>query len=249
MRLDLFLVEQKMALSRTHAQQLIEAGQVFSIQNGRRKLLTKASQKIDPETEVQVEQGPANRYVSRGGLKLEGALDRLQIDVEGLSALDIGISTGGFADCLLQRKVDSVMGVDVGHGQLSTALNGESRLTLKEGVNARQLSQDPEVVSRTYDLIVMDVSFISVTLIIPELAKLLKDSGVLLSLIKPQFEVGAEGLGKGGIVKDTTLYAEVENKVKSCCRANGFLVKDFFESPVIGKEGNREFFIYAKKEI
>ncbi len=249
MRLDLFLVERKLALSRSHAQDLIDAGQVYSIQNGQRKCLAKASQKIDSNIEVHVEQGPANRYVSRGGLKLEGALDRLQLGVGGMNVLDVGISTGGFTDCLLRRNVTSVMGIDVGHGQLSAALGSEPRLKLKEGVNARQLSQDPELAASSYDLIVMDVSFISVTLIIPELAQLLKPSGMLLSLIKPQFEVGAEGLGKGGIVKDTSLYADVEKKVKTCCEANGFLVQDFFDSPIIGKEGNREFFIFAKKEI
>lgn len=247
MRLDLLLVEKKLAHSRSHAQELIDAGQVFLIQGDKKVLLMKPSQKLAENVDIYVELGPANRFVSRGGLKLEGALQKVQLSVQNLNVLDIGISTGGFTDCLLQQGAANVLGVDVGHGQLSSALINHPRLQLKEGVNARQISQDAEVSSRKYDLIVMDVSFISVTLIIPELAILLKDSGHLLSLIKPQFEVGAEGLGKGGIVKDTSLYAEVERKVTTCCQNHGFSVLSFFESPIVGKEGNREFFIFARK--
>lgn len=249
MRLDLLLVNRKLALSRTHAQELIGAGQVFLVAGEQRKILTKASQRFEKNTNIEVKNGPANRFVSRGGLKLEGALARLNLSVVGLNILDVGISTGGFTDCLLQNHAASVLGIDVGHGQLSSALVGHPRLQLKEGINARQLSLDPVVNATVFDLIVMDVSFISVTLIIPELAGLLKDSGYLLSLIKPQFEVGAEGLGKGGIVKDTSLYIDVENKVKTCCQANAFSVLDFFESPIVGKEGNREFFIFAQKKV
>lgn len=247
MRLDLLLVEKKLAVSRSHAQQLIAAGQVFLREAGGLRLLRKASLDLPAQVDLLLEEGPANRYVSRGGLKLEGALRHLGLSVRDLKVLDVGISTGGFSDCLLQEGVAGVFGVDVGHGQLSPRLAGHPRLRMKEGVNARNLAEDPEVGARKFDLIVMDVSFISVTLILEQLPALLRDEGLLLSLVKPQFEVGAEGLGKGGIVKDTGLYAAVEKKIRAASVAAGFAVLDYFASPIEGKEGNREFFIFARK--
>jgi 23S rRNA (cytidine1920-2'-O)/16S rRNA (cytidine1409-2'-O)-methyltransferase len=249
MRLDLLLVEKNLAQSRSHAQELIAAGQVYLIEGNGRKQLTKASQNMIENAALQVEEGPANRYVSRGGLKLEGALAHVGLPVSGLQVLDVGVSTGGFSDCLLRQEADFVFGVDVGHGQLSPRLVGHPRFQLKEGVNARHLSSQAELQGRRFDLIVMDVSFISITLILPELVSLLKPGGFLLSLVKPQFEVGAEGLGKGGIVKDASLYSEVEEKVKAACESNSLGVKDYFSSSIEGKEGNREFFIYAQKPI
>lgn len=250
-RLDLYLVEKGWALSRTHAQELIQAGQVFLVEKGQRKPLKKSSHAVEAHSEIEVEKGPANRFVSRGGLKLEGALEKVKLSPEGLKALDVGISTGGFTDCLLQKGASYVLGVDVGHGQVHGSLLSDSRLQVLEGINARALSQEKGVLEKTppekFDLIVMDVSFISIELIIPELAGYLKSTGHLLSLVKPQFEVGVDGLGKGGIVKDASLYKKVEEKIRTLCQKSGFEVLDYFDSPIEGKDGNREFFVFAKK--
>lgn len=252
-RLDLYLVEKGLAQSRTHAQELIEAGQVFILQNSQKKVLKKASLPVLPAhvDQIQVEAGPANRFVSRGGLKLEGALEHVKLSPAGLRVLDVGISTGGFTDCLLQKGAASVLGVDVGHGQVHPQLLKHPHLTVLEGINARKLSNEVSVLAATpaekFDLVVMDVSFISISLIIPELSHFIKTEGCLLSLVKPQFEVGVDGLSKGGIVKDASLYAEVETKIKSLCSQSGFKVLDYFPSPIQGKDGNNEFFIFAQK--
>lgn len=253
MRLDLYLVQKKLASSRSHAQELIHAGQVVLVKDSQKIVLKKPNHTVDEnKDQVLVEAGPANRFVSRGGLKLEGALEHCQLDVSGMNALDVGISTGGFSDCLLQKNAVKVVGVDVGHGQLSSTLQNHPRLVLIEGLNAREITTDPRVQAQKpeggFDLIVMDVSFISITLIVPHLASLLKTEGHLLSLVKPQFEVGPEGLGKGGLVKDPGLYSQVEDKVKSLCQDSGFRVKDYFNSSIEGKDGNREFFIFAQKK-
>lgn len=253
MRLDLYLVQKKLASSRSHAQELIHAGQVYILKNSQKVILKKPNHQVDEGSDqIFVEQGPANRFVSRGGLKLEGALEHCQLSVKDLKALDVGISTGGFSDCLLQSGVASVVGVDVGHGQLHSSLSSHPRLQHIEGLNAREIDQDPRVRALMppagFDLIVMDVSFISVSLIIPKLIGLLKPGGHLLSLVKPQFEVGPEGLGKGGLVKDPGLYSVVEDKVRGLCQSSGMSIKDYFNSPIEGKDGNREFFIFAQKE-
>jgi 23S rRNA (cytidine1920-2'-O)/16S rRNA (cytidine1409-2'-O)-methyltransferase len=250
-RLDLYLVEKGLALSRTHAQELIQAGQVFLLEKNQRKGLKKSSIAVEESAVIEVEKGPANRFVSRGGLKLEGALEKAKLSVQGLSVLDVGISTGGFTDCLLQKGAAFVLGVDVGHGQVHSTLLQDSRLQVLEGINARNLSRDEQVLAKMpaekFDLAVMDVSFISIELIIPELSTYLKTSGHLLSLVKPQFEVGVDGLGKGGIVKDASLYIKVEQKIRQVCESSGFQILDYFDSPIEGKDGNREFFVFAKK--
>lgn len=251
MRLDVYLVTKELAQSRTHAQEIIEAGQVYLIQGTQKKRLVKPSLSVSSEMDIIVENGPANRYVSRGGLKLEGALTHLHLSVEQLSVLDVGISTGGFTDCLLQKGAAYVLGVDVGHGQVHSKLLQDSRLTVIEGVNARNLRQEQAVKKSTpenkFDFVVMDVSFISISLIIPELKEYLKPGGRLLSLVKPQFEVGIEGLSKGGIVKDASLYADVQRKVQEVCIKSDLRVIDYFASSIQGKDGNNEFFIYAEK--
>jgi 23S rRNA (cytidine1920-2'-O)/16S rRNA (cytidine1409-2'-O)-methyltransferase len=252
-RLDLWLTEQGLASSRTHAQDLIEAGQVFLVKNNNKKELKKASLAVESDMAdfIVVEDGVANRFVSRGGLKLEGALAHVNLNVQNLRVLDVGISTGGFTDCLLQKEAASVVGVDVGHGQVHKSLIGNPRLQVFEGINARNLSHEALVLQSKptdgFDLAVMDVSFISITLIIPEICALLKKHGVLLSLVKPQFEVGIDGLAKGGIVKDVSKYAEVERKIKDLCVSKGLQILDYFSSPILGKDGNNEFFIFAKK--
>ncbi len=249
-RLDLYLVGKSLASSRTHAQELIESGQVSLVEKNQIKILKKPSLLVDDSLNIQVADGPANRYVSRGGLKLEGALLKVGLSVKGLLVLDVGISTGGFTDCLLQQGAEFVLGVDVGHGQVHSRLLVDPRLKVLEGINARSLAEDPQILEvlpkSKFDLIVMDVSFISVELIIPQLAKLLKPQGHLLSLVKPQFEVGIDGLGKGGIVKDTSLYIGVEEKIRASCLAQGLEVREYFDSSIEGKDGNREFFVFAK---
>lgn len=252
MRLDLFLVHLKLASSRSHAQELIKAGQVFQKKRDQRISLTKVSLQVDEsQIEIFVEAGPANRFVSRGGLKLEGALAHLGLSVENWRILDVGTSTGGFADCLLQQGAKSVLGVDVGHGQLHTSLQSHPRLKVIEGLNAREIEKDPQVLRALpaggFDLVVMDVSFISISLIIPHLVSLLREGGFLLSLVKPQFEVGPEGLGKRGVVKDSGLYSAVKDKVMRICQNSKLSVKDYFDSPIEGKDGNKEFFIFAQK--
>lgn len=252
-RLDIYVFEKGLAQSRTHAQELIEAGQVYLDQNGQKKILKKSNIPVTPEMEghISVDQGPANRFVSRGGLKLEGALKHVNLNIQNFDVLDVGISTGGFTDCALQSGARFVLGVDVGHGQVSAQLLNNPKLKVIEGINARALTGEAEVVEATpkggFDLIVMDVSFISIEMIIPELGKFLKPSGHLLSLVKPQFEVGVDGLAKGGIVKDSSLYLKVEEKIKACCKDSGFEVMDYFASSIEGKDGNHEFFIFAKK--
>ncbi|WII70801.1 TlyA family RNA methyltransferase [Bdellovibrio sp. 22V] len=252
-RLDVWLTEKGLAPSRTHAQDLIDAGQVYLQEGAQKKILKKASLPMDDSFlgKIFIEEGSANRFVSRGGLKLEGALAHLNLSVKDLRVLDVGISTGGFADCLLQNGAAQVLGVDVGHGQVHQSLLKNPRLQVIEGINARQLSQEAQVLKSTpaekFDLIVMDVSFISIALIIPELTGFLKTEGHLLSLVKPQFEVGIDGLSKGGIVKDTSLYQDVEERIKNLCREQGLKVLDYFSSPIQGKDGNNEFFIFAQK--
>lgn len=251
LRLDVFLVEKGLAQSRTHAQELIDADQVFQVEGSQKKVLRKSSYAVHEGMNILVEQGPANRFVSRGGLKLEGALEHLKLSVQNIKALDVGISTGGFTDCLLQKGAALVLGVDVGHGQVHPELLKNSRLQVIEGINARNLAQEGEVLAATptdkFDLIVMDVSFISISLIIPQLSAFLKTEGHLLSLVKPQFEVGIDGLSKGGIVKDASLYKDVEQRVKRVCSEQGLQVVDYFSSPIQGKDGNNEFFVFAKK--
>ncbi|UOF00243.1 TlyA family RNA methyltransferase [Bdellovibrio reynosensis] len=250
-RLDVHLVEKGLAQSRTHAQELIESEQVFLVQGTQKKVLKKSSFAVTADMFIEVTSGPANRFVSRGGLKLEGALEHLKLSVAGKKALDVGISTGGFTDCLLKNGAEFVLGVDVGHGQVHPSLLSDPKLKVIEGINARGLSQDSTVAAAVpkekFDLIVMDVSFISISLIIPELIGFLKTEGCLLSLVKPQFEVGVDGLAKGGIVKDASLFKDVENKIKKICLEQNLKVLDYFSSPIQGKDGNNEFFIFAQK--
>lgn len=264
-RADQALVARGLAPSRTAAQRLIDAGCVFRA--GDAVPLKKASQWVaDADTlELRtasdatgaVSDGPgAARYVSRGGLKLAGALAHTGMAVAGRLALDVGMSTGGFADCLLQAGAARVVGIDVGHGQLHARLAADARITLLEGVNARHLTRADldrrlaavgaaPLPAAGVELIVGDVSFISLTLVLPALASLLAPAGELLMLVKPQFEVGREHVGKGGIVRDAAQYAQVETKIRQACGSVALSVTDYFDSPIAGGDGNREFFIRA----
>jgi 23S rRNA (cytidine1920-2'-O)/16S rRNA (cytidine1409-2'-O)-methyltransferase len=251
-RADAVLVERGLAPSRTAAQRLIEAGRVLA--DGRP--VQKAAQELPGSVELGILDDAADRYVSRGGIKLAGALAASGIDVRGRSCLDIGQSTGGFTDCLLQHGATQVVGIDVGHGQLHPKLAADPRVACLEGINARELEKSALAARRdasrepldVFDLVVGDVSFISLTLILPRLPALLAADGDLLLLVKPQFEVGPQGVGKGGIVRDAAHYGEVETKLRQCCAANHLRVIAWFDSPITGTDGNREFFLHAKHE-
>lgn len=245
-RADQLLVDSGLANSRTAAQRLIAAGRV-SWSGG---IVKKPALDLAPETTLTVTSDPEDRFVSRGGLKLAGALAETGIAVTDKRCLDVGQSTGGFSDCLLQAGAGQVVGVDVGHGQLSRRLFGETRLTAIEGVNCRSLTAadlDEHCPAGGFDLIVGDVSFISMTLILPQLPALLAADGDILVLIKPQFEVGPENIGKGGIVRDPALYGKVENKLRQCAADLGLTVRAWLDSPITGGDGNREFFIWLNK--
>lgn len=247
-RADVLLVEQQLAASRTQAQRLIAAAQVELRQAGAWRRVDKASEKLPGNSELRVQAGLEQQFASRGGLKLQAALEKFAISPLGLKVLDIGQSTGGFTDCLLQQGAAQVVGVDVGRDQLAPALRADSRVVCLEGVNARYLPADlSNWAADGFPLIVMDVSFISQTLILPNLPPLLAPDGAIISLVKPQFEVGKAGIGKGGIVKDARLYGEVEAKLRACCASLGLRVVGYEESPITGTDGNREFLMCIGK--
>jgi 23S rRNA (cytidine1920-2'-O)/16S rRNA (cytidine1409-2'-O)-methyltransferase len=236
LRLDQLLVERGLAESRAKAQALVLAGQV--VLDG--KKAEKSGHAVPADARVEVLAPP--RFVGRGGLKLDAALDHFQIDVRDRLCLDIGSSTGGFTDCLLQRGARHVYAVDVGAGQLDWKLRGNPRVTVREGINARYLRF--EDIGETVDVAVFDVSFISVTLVVPAVIPLLKDSGQMVILVKPQFEVGRGQVGKGGIVRDPELHAGACDRVRMAVEALGFKT-GLMESPILGAEGNREFLLHA----
>lgn len=242
-RADQLLVERGLAPSRTIAQRLIEAGRV-SWSGGP---VAKAAVVLPLSAELSVAADDTDRYVSRGGIKLAGALAHTGITVAGRTCLDIGQSTGGFTDCLLQAGATRVVGIDVGHDQLNPRLRADPRVACIEGVNARTLDASQLPIG-AFDLIVADLSFISLTLVLPQLPALLASTGDMVLLVKPQFEVGPENVGKGGIVRDTALYPTVAAKLKHVAQAASLRVLDYFDSPIAGADGNREFFIWTRHE-
>ena len=276
MRADVLLVARGLAPSRTAAQRLIAAGHVFAREGAAKVALTKPSATVHDDAQLEIEASELDRYVSRGGLKLEGALSHIALDVKNMRCLDVGQSTGGFTDCLLQHGATYVVGIDVGHDQLHAKIRNDARVACIEGTNARDLtpvlvgaacrdlalqaekklgeaSMSEVAASRSYpsdeahfDLIVADVSFISLTKVLSQWAALLREGGCVLSLVKPQFEVGADNLARGGIVRDESLYAVVEKDIRKACANAGLNVLDYFDSSITGGDGNREFFVYAK---
>jgi 23S rRNA (cytidine1920-2'-O)/16S rRNA (cytidine1409-2'-O)-methyltransferase len=237
-RIDQLLVERGLVESRERAQALIIAGEVLidgqkadkpgrSVPDGcRLELLAKLP------------------YVSRGGFKLAGALDHFKIDVTGWTCIDVGSSTGGFTDCLLQRGAARVCAVDVGKGQLDWKLRNDPRVDVREGINARYLS--PADFPEPFHLAVCDASFISVTLLIPAFAPLLREDGTMVILVKPQFEVGKGEVGKGGIVRDPAQHQAACDRVRACVEHLGFNTQ-IIDSPILGAEGNKEFLLYAQR--
>jgi 23S rRNA (cytidine1920-2'-O)/16S rRNA (cytidine1409-2'-O)-methyltransferase len=238
-RLDRWMVENGAAESREKAQALIMAGEVLL--NGQ-----KAGKPGQPVPEgARIEVLARMRYASRGGLKLEGALESFALAVTGLICADFGASTGGFTDCLLQAGAAKVYAIDVGSGQLDWSLRNDPRVAVREGINARHLELDD--LGEPVDLAVCDVSFISATLMIPAMVRVLRpDSGRLIVLVKPQFEVGKGLVGKGGIVRDPALHASSCAKVRNFLEERGFRT-DMIESPITGAEGNREFLVYGRR--
>jgi len=235
-RLDRLLVERGLAGTRERAQALIMAGSVLV--DGSK--LDKPGHAVDAGCRIELLD--RLRYASRGGLKLEAALDRFHIDVAGRVCLDVGASTGGFTDCLVQRGAARVHSIDVGKGQLDWKLRNDPRVVVREGINARYLTRDD--IGESVSLAVCDVSFISVTLILDAMTAALDAAGEMVILVKPQFEVGRGQVGKGGIVRDPALHLAACQKVLEAVRALGFET-DIMESPILGTEGNKEFLLYA----
>ncbi len=249
-RLDKLLVDKSFVATRTQAQKLIEAGLVEVRIAGTWQVHNKPAVKCDPGCEVRVGTHPEMRYVSRAGLKLEAALMACGIAVNDFVALDVGQSTGGFTDCLLQHGAAKVVGIEVGRDQLVPILRADTRVVCLEGLNARYLSVDDVAhIATQFDIAVMDVSFISQTLILPNLPRLLKPQGLLMTLIKPQFELGPEALGKGGIVKDLQKIAGLEQTFKDLIQDLGFEVLNYLPSPIEGGDGNAEFLMVARLRI
>jgi 23S rRNA (cytidine1920-2'-O)/16S rRNA (cytidine1409-2'-O)-methyltransferase len=237
-RLDLALVERGLVPTREKAQALILAGEVFV--NSQKA--QKPGQPIESGAAIEVRK--PLRYVSRGGLKLDAALQAFNVRLQGKVCLDIGTSTGGFADCLLQNGALRVHCVDTGAGQIDWKLRTDQRIVLHENTNARYLQ--PHDIGESASLIVCDVSFISATLIIPAVVPLLEDNGELVVLVKPQFEVGREHVGKGGIVREPALHTMALERVQSVLYETGFKTA-FIDSPITGAEGNREFLMHGKR--
>jgi 23S rRNA (cytidine1920-2'-O)/16S rRNA (cytidine1409-2'-O)-methyltransferase len=322
MRADLFLVEHGHATTRSQAQRLIAAGVQWRVDEAVAwKKVAKNGDEIPGNAELQILDTTEAKYISRGGLKLEGALKSTGLSVAGLRCLDVGQSTGGFTDCLLQHGAAQVVGVDVGHGQLHDSLRADERVVCIEGVNARSLTADElaehyrrallgedagdeaqdgsyafsghdsddgdedyendygqasqagedrqeadddtedgaEIAGETadetdgfslvFDFLTGDLSFISLTLVLPAVVRLLKPEGELLMLVKPQFELQPGQIGKGGIVRDPLHFEFVEKRLRDACAGLGLEVKAWLESPIAGGDGNREFFIHAQKGL
>ncbi|HUS00054.1 MAG TPA: TlyA family rRNA (cytidine-2'-O)-methyltransferase [Pyrinomonadaceae bacterium] len=241
-RIDKLLAERGFAESRAKAQAMIMAGIVLVDE----RRVDKASEQFAPESVIRIKGETAeSRYVGRGGLKLEAALRRFQIDPTGYSCLDVGSSTGGFTDCLLQHGAAAVIAVDVGTNQLVWELRNDPRVEVRENVNARGLMSGD--FNDLFDLIVMDVSFISATKILPALSGLIRESGRIVVLVKPQFEVGKGEVGKGGIVRETEKHQRVVSEVNSFADKLGLKSCGVIESPITGAEGNREFLACYRK--
>jgi 23S rRNA (cytidine1920-2'-O)/16S rRNA (cytidine1409-2'-O)-methyltransferase len=243
MRIDKLLVERGLAESRTKAQALVMAGVVLADE----QRVNKPSDTVASDAKVRLKGGddPTSRYVGRGGLKLETALRDFELNVEGFNCLDVGASTGGFTDCLLQHGAKRVIALDVGHNQLDYRLRTDTRVEVREGVNARYLQ--PGDFETRFDLAVMDVSFISATKIMPAIIPLLQAAGRLITLIKPQFEVGRGEVGKGGIVRDPQQHARVIAEVNQAALKLGLQLKKVIESPIRGADGNVEFLALYEK--
>ena len=235
-RIDKLLVDRGLAESRTKAQALVMSASVLVDE----QLVNKPSEKFSTEANIRIKtRSDGHGYVGRGGLKLEAALREFAIDVSGFVCLDVGASTGGFTDCLLRHGANRVLAVDVGHNQIDWKLRNDPRVEVREGVNARYLSHADFDVK--FDLVTIDVAFISATKILPAVVPLLNAAGRVVTLIKPQFEVGKGEVGKGGVVKDAAQHERVISEVNAAAESLGLSVAGLIESPIKGADGNKEF--------
>ena len=236
-RIDTLLVDRGLAQSRTRAQALVMAGVVLVDE----QLVNKSSERFPADALIRLKGSgsPLHEYVSRGGVKLEAALREFNLDVKGLCCIDVGSSTGGFTDCLLRHGARAVVAVDVGHNQIDWRLRNDPRVQVREGVNARYLK--PAYFDQKFHLATIDVSFISATKILPAVLTLIEPGGRIVTLIKPQFEVGKGEVGKGGIVRDPEKHQRVVREVNNAAEALGLTVSGVIESPIHGADGNVEF--------
>ncbi len=237
-RIDRLLVDRGLVESREKAQAMVMAGQVLADE----QKVTKPGHQVHAQAQIRLLGAPA-KYVSRAGAKLEAAIEAFSIDVAEKICLDVGASTGGFTDCLLQRGAGKVYAIDVGKGQLHWNIRRDPRVVVREGVNARYLTD--RIVPEAIELACCDVSFISATLIVPALAPLLEPGGEVVVLVKPQFEVGKADVGKGGIVRDPALHRQAVEKVRQALEECGFGRFEEMASPILGAEGNQEFLLHA----
>jgi 23S rRNA (cytidine1920-2'-O)/16S rRNA (cytidine1409-2'-O)-methyltransferase len=267
MRIDQLLVQRGLASTRSQAQRLIADGvQWRKTTADAWKRVAKNGDEVPEDAPIQLMDDSEARYVSRGGLKLEAALKQVGLSVAGLACLDVGQSTGGFTDCLLQHGALSVVGVDVGSAQLHPSLREDPRVLCVEKVNARALVAtdlvaayaqstgedgqfDTDDGDEDQEVSLAELSFISQTLVLPAVVPFLKAGGTLLTLVKPQFELQPGQVGKGGIVKDDAMYVIVEQRLREACAELGLKVTHWFDSPIDGGDGNREFFICARKPL
>jgi len=241
-RLDVLLVNKNLFSTREKARKNIMAGLIF-IDN---KRVDKAGEMVNVDSQIEIK-GNALPYVSRGGLKLEKALREFAIDVNGKSAIDVGASTGGFTDCLLKNGALKVTAIDVGYGQFAWELRNDPRVTLMERTNIRYVTALD--IGGEYDICAIDVSFISLKLVLPVVKKLIKDSGEVVCLIKPQFEAGRDKVGKKGVVKDPDTHKEVIMSIVSFAKELGFRIEGLSYSPIKGPEGNIEYLLYLNNNL
>ena len=239
-RIDAELAERGLFASREQARAAVLAGEVRV--DG--EVVTKAGHQVAPEAQITVAE--KQRYVSRGGQKLAGALDEFEIDVAGMRAVDVGASTGGFTDCLLQRGATHVVALDVGYGQLAWSLRTDPRVTSLERTNIRAVQ--PEQIGAPFDLAVIDVSFISLRIVLPHAVALLGESGDVVALVKPQFEAGKGRVGKKGVVKDAAVHVDVLEAAVRTAGEAGMIVRGLTFSPIKGPEGNIEFWMWASHD-
>ncbi len=251
MRADQLLLQRGIAPTRSAAQRLLAVGAVRWRAGAGWAVPRKAGEDLPDDCELDVTDDAELRFASRGGLKLDGALVHSGIEVRGAVCLDIGQGSGGFTDALLQRGAAKAVGVDVGHGQLHPRLRADLRVSCYEGLNARNLQRadlGADAPAQGFDLVTGDVSFISLTLVLPALVPLLARPGELLLLVKPQFELQPADIGKGGVVKNAAAHARVEARLRQACATLGLSVRDYFASVLSGGDGNREFFLRAARE-
>ncbi|NCN40099.1 TlyA family RNA methyltransferase [bacterium] len=248
-RIDQLLNLKNLAPSRTKAKELIDLGVVEAFLDGNWVCVKSPSQRFDPETSLRVIDRGRLKYVSRAGLKLEGALEHFQISVQNKSVLDIGQSTGGFTDCVLQHGAAEVLGIDVGHGQLHEKIRSDHRVRFYEGLHIKDLNQNEDILiwwKSHLDFIVIDVSFISLVKVFEVLKELPKRSLNVLALVKPQFEVGKSHLSKSGLVKDQKVLKKTLDQIREILSEMGFESSDYYASSLLGGDGNQEFFLFAK---